>query len=107
MVTLIPPFIFYLISILLFPSSSSIDVFFKREYIHLKLPSILWLLAALLSSDLMISFIADVYKVRDALFLVIAILLCFTSAILKSRILYRVSFIMGWILLIAHFFVEG
>ena len=105
-VTLIPPLIFYLISMIIFPANIGKKGFDLHNYFNHQITLVIWLFAALLSSDLVITLLAGIYKKYDVLFLVFAILLAIVAALYRKRLLQKLIFIISWLVLLAHFFVE-
>jgi hypothetical protein len=106
MVTLIPPLIFYLISMIIFPTKLGDENFDLRSYFGAQLSLIIWLFAALLSTDLAISFVTQVSKASDTIFLATAIVLAIIAAIYPKKWLQWITFSLAWVMLLAHFFVE-
>jgi len=106
LITLIPPLLFYLITIIIFPSKLGKSTFQLKEYFMGQLPMLLWLIAALLTSDLIITIATDVMNIEDALFLVFSIILAILAALYKRPYLHKLMLVVGFAILIAHFFVE-
>jgi hypothetical protein len=106
MVTLVPPLIFYLISMIIFPAKMGHESLDLRTYFRSNLPLLLWLFAALLSSDLTITLLTDVTKVNDVIFLMFAIILAIVAGLYPKKWLHKIIFLLGWFMLLLHFFLE-